>query len=104
MTESSSRNEATPTVTLSAQTTNGAGKNIISHGPLTIDLTDLEGKLSTKMHERSAVAKELIAMKEKTFEDVLDDDNGKFATLLIKIKGAYEEFVESMIDEKHTGD
>ena len=34
-----------PTVTLSANTTNEAGKNLISHGPLTIDLTDLEKHL-----------------------------------------------------------
>ena len=31
-----------PTVTLTANTVTEAGKNLISHGPLTIDLTDLE--------------------------------------------------------------
>lgn len=80
---------------------NAAGNNIISHGPLTIDLTDLEGKLSSKMHAKSAVVGELIAMKEKSFQDVLENDNSKFGTLLLKIKSAYEEFVESMIEEQN---
>ena len=37
-----------PTVTLMAQATNEDGKKLISHGPLTIDLTDLEQKLSSQ--------------------------------------------------------
>ena len=44
--------KAAPTVTLSAQATNEAGKKVISHGPLTIDLTDLELKLSTTLQQQ----------------------------------------------------
>jgi len=55
-----------PTVTISAQTTNAAGKTLISHGPLTIDLTDLEQKISAKVFP-------LNRQQPRTFEEVIED-------------------------------
>ena len=40
------KNGGNPTLTLSAEATNELGKNVISHGPVTIDLTDLEKQLT----------------------------------------------------------
>ena len=60
---------------------------MISHGPVTIDLTDLEKLLSKNATTTTSQAK-------------IDQDSGKFTVLLCNIKGAYEEFVQSMTDQK----
>ena len=94
--EKGGEQSATPTVTLSAQATNEEGKKLISHGPLTIDLTDLEHKLAT-MHQQSNAnthpVSTAVSKKKETFQDVIDQDGSKFSSLLINIKRAYEDFV-----------
>ena len=77
-----------PSITLSAQTITG-GKCVISHGPLTIDLADLERKLLTQLPQPKAA--------QKTFQEVINQDGGKLASLLTKIQGVYEQYVESML-------
>ena len=75
---------------MSAQTTNEMGKKLISHGPLTIDLTDLERKLSAM---KSSKPIRPSSVKKNSFQEVIDKDGSKFSSLLINIKRAYEDFV-----------
>ena len=67
---------------------------MISHGPLTIDLTDLEQKLSTL---QSSSPPNPSNASETSFQDVIDQDGSKFAGLLINIKSAYEDFVQGIM-------
>lgn len=71
-----------PTVTMSAEATNAAGKSIISHGPLTLNLTEMEEKIASKLLSPGA-------RLPRTFEDVIGEDSGKLAKMLTAIKGAY---------------
>lgn len=70
-------------MTLSAKTTNEAGKTVLSHGPLTIDLSEMEGHLPD-------------SRLPQTFDDVIDDGS-QFAIMLMTIKGAYEDFVHGIL-------
>lgn len=93
---------AIPSMTLSAQAV-AEGKSLISHGPLTIDLSALEQQLVAKMGGATAVPPQQPTPSKKSFQEVIDQDGGKLASLLTKITGAYEEYVRSMLSEKTEG-
>ena len=79
-----------PIVTFTAKATSGAGKNIISHEALTLDLTEMEDKIASKLLSPSV-------RYPSTFEDVIGD-GGRFANMLDTIKKAYEDFMQSILE------
>ena len=60
--------QAPATVTLEAEAMTAAGTTRISHGPLTIDLSEMEQKVASKL-----VSPEAHAGIPRTFEDVIGD-------------------------------
>ena len=70
-----------------------SGKNMLSHGPVTINLTDLEQKFAQSGAAVGISARAGGKDGMRTFEDVIAEEGGHFGKLLEKIKGAYEEFV-----------
>lgn len=80
------------TVTVSAEATSPAGTATITHGPLTIDLTEIEQKVASKLLSP-------LNRVPTTFEEVIGD-GGQFANFLEKIKGAYEEFITTIVEKQ----
>ena len=93
---------AQPTVTVSASATDEAGQDLISHGPLTLNLADLEKKLSSQIGGGHRQIKAEMG-KAMTFEEAIEQDGSEFAKLLIKIRSAYEDFIKGQLSGDEGG-
>ena len=87
-----------PEISYSAEAQNAKGQKFLSYGKINVDVEKLEEQLTTRLI-RSSSRDEKFQAVNNTFEEVIRQDR-PFGGLLMKIKNAYQEFLQTLSEGK----
>lgn len=82
----------------SGEAQDAKGQKFLTYGKISVDVEKLEEQLTTRLI-RSSSRDEKFQAVNKTFEEVIRQDR-PFGGLLMKIKNAYQEFLQTLSEGK----